>query len=211
VKIPDSPEGWQKERKAAPEVETVEKTQSRLIGYVLLTVVLVAAVLGYLYLARDSSLAGDVPIPKALAIKSAGHDDLMLVGRELGDVARDAQQRLGFKDAASAAAGQRLLRRIETLRVAGRKLEPKLTRDEQRSLMAFEQAERLLVDYVNAADDGTGDDSLVTQARQQLANGLSAGRGEHIDDLIIPRKTKVPAGLQDLNDVRRAKLRLVGE
>lgn len=211
MKIPESPEGWQKAPRPRPQQDSDAKRQSRLIGYVFMTLLLVAGAGAYLFIARDSSLAGAVPLPKALATKSAAHDDLMLVGRALTELSRDAQQRLGFHDAASAAAGERLLKRLDALKAAGRKLEPRLTRDESRSLMAFEQAGRILGDYIRAADDGTGDESLVVQARQQIATGLAAGRGERIEDIILPGHTKLSKTVDDLNNVRRAKIRLVDQ
>ena len=212
--MPQTPEGWQKPREAPADTRPPMSAAARAFGYVLMTVLLVGGIAGYVLIGRDTSLAGSLPLPLAFETRSASHDDLMLLGRELTEIATDAEQRLGFHDRAAAAMGTRLRARVRTIHDAGRLLEPRLTREETRTLMAYEEAELIIGDYIAAATEGAGDDEQIELAKKQIATGLAVGQGQPVANVIVRdavTRVKHSQAMQDLNDVRHAKLRLVDE
>ncbi len=186
----------------------------RILSYFFMTTLLAAGIAGYILIGRDTPLAGSVPLPKVLETKSPGHDDLLRLGHDLEEIAKDAEQRLGFHNAASAAAATRLRARLQTAHDTGRRLEPRLTREETRVLLALEQSERVIGDYIDASDDSAGDDEQIEIARRQIAAALAHGRGEPVELVILSsfgRHQRHSEGLQDLNEVRQAKLKLIHE
>jgi hypothetical protein len=213
MKIPETPEGWQHDRPKAPPAPPSRSTT--FLGSFLLTILLGAGVAAYIYIGRDTTLAGAVPLPKALETKSSAHDDLMALGGDLQEIAKDALQRLGFHDAASDTAAVHLRTRLAAVHEKGRRLEPKLSRNETRVLMAFDEAQVAIDDYITASQAGqTNDDDEIRLAERQIANGLALGRGEDMDHVILSalsHRVKTSDSVRDINDIRRVKLRLLDD
>lgn len=176
------------------ELPKNSKPLVKLAGFALLGLMLAGGVSIYLSLARDSELAGTLPLPAPLRTVSASHEELMLYGRALQELASDAANRLPDPPSLKKPAGPRLQARLAVLHGTGRTLEPKLTRQEIRALSAFQRAETNLSDFVFGADEPPYSANTVDTAKRQIAIGLELGRGKDVDDAILSQGRKKSSG-----------------
>lgn len=193
----------------------------RFLGLLFLAALLAGGVAGYVALGRHSTLQGTLPLPKSLRTTSTAHNELLILGRALDELCVEAEAWLRVPTRKSRATSMRLHDRLGRLNRVGRELEPQVTREETRVLMAYRNAVRLLDEYLDgiAAPQGRPEPSLVRAARTQVGRGLRLARGESIDDLIVTGLQKAlprPGGKKPAaatKDVRRASddLRLLGD
>jgi hypothetical protein len=170
----------------------------------------------YVALGRSSHLKGTLPLPRALRTTSAGHGELLLLGRALDELCVDAETWLRLPGPRNRVTSMRLHERLGRLHRVGRELEPQLTREEARVLMAFQNAARMVDEFLDLAADASGriDGALVRTARTQIARGLQLARGESIDDLIMSGLQRaLPSTSAPKSAIRRAgdTLRLTGD
>jgi hypothetical protein len=220
MRTPDSPEGWQKRlERPAPRPRRRVPLLARLIQLVVMLGCLAGGIAGYVYLGRESHLAATLPMPKALKTVSASHEELLVYGRALVELTTDVGARIKVASPANAASAQRLRQRLDRLHRTGAEMEPLLTREEGRALIAFQRGERMLRDHLDHATrvGAPFDPEDLADARRQLEHGLELARGKRIADLVPSgvRQRRAPGSTQEvLEDVRSAgqNLRLgVGE
>jgi hypothetical protein len=175
------------------EVSEIPKTAKPLVkvaGFLLMGLILAGGVAVYLSLAQHSELAGTLPLPAPLKTVSKSHEELMLYGRALQELAVDAGNRLPDLPTSKRPAGPRLQARLATLHATGRALEPKVSRTESRALMAFQRAESNLKDFVFGVDEPSYSRDTIETARRQIAIGLELGRGKEVDETFLAQQRK---------------------
>jgi hypothetical protein len=142
-------------------------------------------------IAENGVLLPHVLIQKA----TASRRDLALLDRSLHELAVECEQALSRSPGpGNRKRGERFLTRLASLRKTGRELEPKLSREESRVLMATEHAESLIDQFIRSSYDAeTFDRTVITTAEKQLERARALARGQAIDPVIVPGSAKLSA------------------
>ncbi len=185
---------------------------SQVIQFAVVMACLAGGVAAYVYLGTKSELAATMPMPRALKTVSEAHDELLLYGRALGELGSEASSRLKSAAAGNRPVASRLLGRLERLHRTGRELEPRLTREEGRALIAFQKGESLLQAAIERSTElGAGfDPADIADARAQLSHAFELARGKSLEELITKSRRTAGTGRTRavLDDVQRAGERL---
>jgi hypothetical protein len=127
---------------------------------------------------------------------SDSRKDLALLGRSLLEFASDAQHKFGGDDLesdVSQADVDRYRDRLRWEKETARKLEPQLTREERRVLMAFEHAIKMLDGYLTlrAHNELDVDDARIRAVKEQIERALAVARGEKVENVIVVFSKKI--------------------
>lgn len=203
----DAPENWQKRGRRQADLAPPSKVSvgARLAMFLLFLVFIGGGLCAYVLIGQSSGLGETLPMPRALRTVSPAHEDLLPYGRALNEIAVEAGARFSFAGPANAPAAKRLLDRLARQHKTGRDLEPQLTREESRALVAFQQAEKLLQQFLaSVTKAGALDPADLRNARAQLAHASDISRGKPLNELVASKVR----GLGALDDVKSAGGRL---
>jgi len=204
----EMPGRWE-EKPAKPRPVKPWSFVQTVFGFLFLAALLAGGVWLYVQIGQHTELAGTLPLPKSLRTTSEANAELLLYGRSLDEVAIEAQGLLKASVPRNKPTALRLQQRIARLRETGNKLEPRLTREETRALIALQRGQRALSDAVALSwtpGSGFSTEDLAV-ARQQVQRGLALARGERFDDLVVTALRKAAPKAEGSTAV----LREVGE
>lgn len=212
---PIRPAAPKPEKKGKPEEPPPPSLSVRLAGALFMTLLLAGGVWVYFTLATQSELKETLPMPKALRTTSAAHGDLVRLIREFDELAVDVTRSLRGVGRTFVPAAERAMSRLDRLKKTVRALEPQLTRDESRSLIALENGAKFLKQFIGSTAAGGSDHRLETVdlARAQFRRALDLAKGKPIDELFVAKLKGAAAGksggagrdaMDELEDVRAA-------
>jgi len=209
--------GAKKRAERAAEADAVEE-RSKLPGRLLAafgTVLSLALIGGVAFLWNSGALETEKPsgtfggasLPRALPkAASPARADLALLARALDEVALEAENRLVGDPDAPRDVIERFLSRLDGLHGTQRALEPQLTREESRILMALAQAERDMTAWLKSllgpAPELAG--TRLQNARENVGRALVLLRGGSLDDAVkvYAEKAAAAKALMEGNDER---------
>lgn len=128
-----------------------------------------------------------VLLPTLLIHKaSAARRDLALLNRDLAELAKEIDKSLsGTPGDRNRKKGDRYIVRLHDLHRLGNTIEPRLTREEQRVLIATEHAEKLIEQFIlGACGVAMYDHKLIETAHKQIARAQALARGEATDAVL---------------------------
>lgn len=204
VQLP--PPGMPLRRLPEKQPDPRQSTGAKIGAAIFMTLLLAGALWVYFTLATQSDLKATLPMPAALRTTSAAHADLVRLIREHDELSVDCARSLRGVGKTFAPAATRALGRLDRLRKSTREIEPQLTRDESRSLIALGNGSKYLRAFVTATTEGGGEHTpeQLALARAQFRRALELAKGKAVDELFIGKLKGAAAGNPGGDDVRAA-------
>jgi hypothetical protein len=171
--------------------------RSRLVALVLL-----GGLGGLLYVVnrqdKKNIQENGVLLPTSLIHKaSAARRDLGLLNRDLAELAKEVDKTLSkHPGEGNRKKGEHYEDRLHSLHKVGAALEPKLTREERRVLMATDHSEKLIEQFIRSSYGAAFyDHHLIETAEKQIARAQALARGEATDAILASADNPTAGGV----------------